>query len=175
MESGHGMGELEEVAIGGGEGVGGVEILGLVGEGELHLEHPRHLLLGGVAVAGDVLLYDGRFVLGERDVAAHGGGYGYTLGSSEFEHRLYVLAEEGCLDGEVVGVVGVDDGDDIVEDGTDALVVVVDFLEVEDVHGHERGPVVADGENAVAHDEGTGVDAEYNVVHYADRVNVIVW
>ena len=41
---------------------------------------------------------------------------GYALRTSEFEHRLYVLAEERCLDGEFVGQVRRDYACDTLED-----------------------------------------------------------
>ena len=157
---GKGVGELHVAGVGDGEGVGGVEVLGCVVEAEDGAEDGCDLFFGGVAVAGDYLLDDGRFVLGVAEVATHGGGNGHSLGAAELEHRLHVLAEEGSLDGEVVRMEGVDDADGGVEDAADTVFDVGDVAEVEDIHSKYFGCAFVGIEEAVAEDAGTGVDAK---------------
>jgi len=146
--------------VGDSECVGGVEVVGEVVESEDGTEDGGDLFLGGVAVAGDVLFDDGGFVFGDREVSGDGSGDGYALGATELKHGLYVFAEEGGLDGEVVGVEGVDDAGGGEEDVSDAEVEFWNFLEVEDIHGLDCRSGAVGVEEAVAQNLGAGVDAE---------------
>ena len=107
-----------------------------------------------------MLFDDGGFVFGDGEVAADGGGDGDALCTAELEHGLDVFAEEGGFDGEVVGVGGVDDAEGGFEDASYAEVEFRYFFQVEHVHGDHRRLRAVGVEEAVAEDEGAGVDAE---------------
>ena len=95
VEVGEWAGELEVAGVGDGEGVGCVEVAGSVVEEEDGSEYGGYLFFCGVAVAGDELFDECGLVFGIGDVAVDGGGDGYALSAAEFEHGLYVFAEEG--------------------------------------------------------------------------------
>lgn len=153
--------------VGDGKGIGSVEVFGGLVETEDRLEDGSDLLFGGVAIAGDVLFDDGRFVFGEGYVSRDGGGDGYPLSAPEFQHGLDVFPEEGSLDGEVVGMETVDDADGAFVDLSDALVEVGDTLEVQHVHDDDSRGSGFGVEQTVSEDLCAGVDAEDE--HYLMR------
>lgn len=157
-----GLAHLDEVAVGGTEGIGGIELYVHVlgGDVEHALEHASHLLFGGGAVAGDGHLDFSWFVFGDGDVAHDGGCDGHPLGATEFEHGLYVLAVEGCFDGHFVGLVGVDDGGDALEDFAQTEVVALVFFQFYHAHGHEGGFVACHTQYAITHHVGAGIDSK---------------
>ena len=157
-----GLAHLDEVAVGGSEGIGGVElhVHVFLGDVEHALQHAGYLFFGGGAVAGDGHLDFARLVFGDGDVAHDGGCDGYALGAAELEHGLHVLAEEGGFDGHFVGLVGVDDGGDALEDFAQTQVVAFVFLEHDDAHGHEFGFVAFRLQDSVSHDVGAGVNSQ---------------
>lgn len=65
------------------------------------LQHHPHLLLVGIAVAGDGLLYFFGRVLGNGDSFFHCCSNGYALRPSQLQHALYILAKERCLNGKL--------------------------------------------------------------------------
>ena len=113
-----GLAHLDEVTVGGTKGIGGVELHVHVffGDVEHSLQHAGYLLFGCAAVASDGHLDFAGLVFGDGNVAHDGGGDGYSLGAAQLEHGLDVLSEEGGLDGHLVGMVGVDDAGDALED-----------------------------------------------------------
>ena len=162
--AGHGRVGLEEVAVGRGEGVGGVHEVAHLrgGDAEHAAEHVAHLLLAGAAVAGDGHLYLQRGVFRDGDVAAQGGRYGHALGAPQLEHRLHVFPEEGGFDGHLVGQEPFDDAGHAVVYVLELEICVLALAQVDDAHRHERRPVARDAQQAVAHDVRARVDAQYD-------------
>lgn len=152
--------EGEEVAVGDGERIGGVEEFGDVGEGEHTLQHLRYLLFGGGAVAC-YGLFDARGgVFCDGHAVGEGGSHANSLRTSEFEHCLYVFAAERGLDGEFVGFELVDDDVYAVEDAFETRVVVGDACHLDGAEDDDGGVVAFDVEEGVSHDVSTRVDAE---------------
>ena len=106
--------------VGYGKGIGGVEVARGVFKEKDGTEDGGDLLFAGVTIACDVLFDDRGLVFSDGEVAGDGSSNGDTLGTSEFEHGLDILAEEGSFDGEVVGMEGVDDAESGFKDFPDA-------------------------------------------------------
>lgn len=151
--------------IGHGQGIGSVEVFRFVGIVDYSPQHRGHLLLRGVAVAGNRLLDGSRFIFRKGDVSAHGSRYGHPLGASQLKHRLDVLAEEGSLNGEMVGMIHIDEAERRVKYVSYAEIKLRDFLQIEHVHQHKRRLAILNREEAIAQNLGSWVDAEYNLLH----------
>ena len=119
-----GASHLEVMAIGGTEGVGSVEeVRHLLLVNMKHAtQHVGHLLLTCRTVARDGHLDLCGGIFGDGHLPTHGCSHGHTLCTAQLKHRLYVLAEEGGLDGELVGQIGVDDASHTFEDTTELKV-----------------------------------------------------
>ena len=156
-----GASHLHEVAVGSTQGVAGVhELSHLLGVDMQHsLQHTRHLFLRCRPVAGDGHLDFHRCVFVDRYAVLDGGGDGYTLRPSQFEHRLHVLSEEGCFDGHLVGQVCIDDAGHAFEDMSQFQVGILELPQVDDAHAHHLGLGAHDAQHTVAHDVGARVDA----------------
>ena len=150
------------MAIGGGEGVGGIEEGHTLCRVEMqHLaEHSCHLLHRGRAVARDGLLDLERRVFVDGHVAADGGGNGNALRTPQFEHALHVLAEEGSLDGQFVGQELLQKLGDLLVDAPEFEVNVLAAAQVDDTHGFHLHAPALNVQHAVAQHVGAGVDAE---------------
>ena len=157
-----GFAHLDEVAVGGTEGIGGIElhVHVFLGNMEHALEHACHLFFGGGTVACNCHLDFAGFVFGDGYVAHDGSGDGYTLSTPKFEHGLYVLAKEGGFDCQFVGVVGINDGSDALENFAQTEIVAGVFFEFDDTHSQKFGFVAHDTQYAIAHHIGAGVNAE---------------
>lgn len=162
-----GFAHLDEMAVGGSKGIGSVALdVHVAGIDFQHsLEHPCHLLLGGRTVAGDGNLNLFGLVFGDGNVAHDGCGDGYALRTSELEHRLHILAVEGCFDSHFVGFVGVDDAGDALEDFSQPEVVALIFLEFDDTHGDELSFVAYGAQHSIAHDLGARVNAQNDFLY----------
>ena len=94
-----------------------------------------------------------------------GGGDGCSLGAPELQHRLHVLAEEGCLDGHLVGQVTVDDAGDALEDVSEFQVTVSKLPQVDDTHRYHLRLAVLHLQQPVAHQVRSRVYAQYDFLH----------
>ena len=97
-------------------------------------------------------------------VAVNGGGDGHTLRTPQLEHRLHVLAEEGGLDGHLVGQVALYDAGHTLEDVPQPEVGVVHLPEVYHPHGHHAHGLSRHAYHPVAHHIGAGVYAQYHAL-----------
>lgn len=160
LQVGDGVGKMEVAGVGDGECVGGVEVFGGLLETEDRLKDGGYLLFGSVAVTGDMLFDDRGFIFGDGEVAGDGSSDGYALGTAKFEHGLNVFAEEGCFDGEVVGVEGVDEAGGGEEYLSYAEVEFRYFLKVKDIHGDDVGSGAVGVKDGVSENLGAWIDAE---------------
>ena len=94
-----------------------------------------------------------------------GSSDGYTLSAPQFEHRLYVLAIEGCLDGYLVGQVSIDDARHSFVDMSEFEVGIAHLAHIDNAHRHHLRLLAYDLQYAVAHDVASGVDAHYDFLH----------
>ena len=149
------------VAESGCEAVGGVKFAGhlILRDLQVALYHACDLLLGGSAVAGDGLLDTHRDVFGDGDIAREGCRHRHTLGAAELEHTLDVLPEEGGFDSQLVRVEFIDEALHPLEDALEAEVMVLVLAEADDPESQETCLLPTDLDEAVAHDDGPGVDA----------------
>ena len=91
---------------------------------------------------------------------ADGGRYGHSLRPAELQHRLHVLAEEGRLDGQFVGMVGVDDTRHTLVDAAKADVGIALAAHIDHTHDDQFRLVAPDVEQAVAHHVRARIDAK---------------
>ena len=91
------------------------------------LQHTCHLLFRCLPSASDGHFDFKRSIFVYRDVAMYGGGNGYTLRTTQFEHRLHILSEKGCFDGKFVGQIGIDDSGNAFKDVAQAEIMVSKF------------------------------------------------
>ena len=152
------------MAEGGREAVRSVELARHIGLGNLEvaLQHARDLLLGGRTAARDGLLDTHRDVLGDREVTRQRRGHSYALRTAELEHTLDVLPEEGGFDGELIGVELIHEREHTVVDPLEAQVVILVLVELDDAHGQQPRLLPTHHDQAVAHHDGTWVDAHDN-------------
>ena len=98
----YGESELQEMAVGDGERIRGVQFLGhlFVGYVQETLEHAGNLLFGRVSVAGNRHFdFHGR-VLVNRHIFRQRRGYRHALRMDNLNHGLRVLVHKLRLDGE---------------------------------------------------------------------------
>lgn len=154
---------LHEVTVSSGQGICSVHELWhlLLVEMEHSLQHSRYLFLACRAVACDGHLDFHWSILVYGHGVMYGGGNGYALCPSEFQHGLYVLAEEGSLDGHLVGQVLVYDTCHSLEYPTQSDVWVAELSQVNDSHSYHLSLVARSLDDTIAHDVGSWVDAQY--------------
>ena len=149
------------VTIGCAKGIGGVHIgeHGLLRNVQEALQHTRHLLFAGTAVARDGLLDFQRGVLVDGHIATDGCGDGHSLRASEFEHTLHVLTAEGGLDGQFVGQVFLNDTAHALVDSSEFEIAISAFPQVDDAHRQHRHPLPLDLYSTIAQHIRAGVNA----------------
>ena len=137
-----------------GEGIGGVKKVWhlLLGDIEQTPQHLGHAFLCGGAVARYGLLDGERRILGDGYVAAECGGHGHSLGASELEHRLHVLAVEGGLDGKL------NKTRHPLENTRQTPIMAFEFVELYHTHHHNLGLFAVHAEHSIAHHIRAGIN-----------------
>lgn len=145
-----------------GQTIGGIKVLGQFLQAQKLLQHLGDLFLAGISVAGDGHFYFLGFVFGNRDLARQTGGHRYALCPSEFEHRLHVLAEKRCFNGNFVGMVGFNKFDGTLKNHLEFGVMVIVFAQHQFVELDEFHLFADDPDQAETHDGRSGVDTQYD-------------
>ena len=153
---------LNEVAIGSTKCIGGIKlhVHVLFFDMEHTLKHACHLFFRSRTISCDCHFDFAGFVFCDGNIAHDGGGDGYTLGTSKFEHRLYVFAEEGGFNSHFVGLVRIDDGGDALKYFAQTEIMTGIFLEFNDTHCHEFCLIALHAQHTIAHDVGARVNAK---------------
>ena len=152
------------MTVGSSQGIGSIHELAHVVVRNLQktLQHACHLFLRGRAIACKCHFDFHRGILVNGDTMAYGCSNGYALSSAQLQHRLHILAEEGCLDGHFVGQKGVDDTRDTLEDMTQLQITVIELSKVYDPHDNHLGLAIDHAQHTVAHNIGSRVNTQYN-------------
>ena len=150
------------MAIGCPQGIGGIHERAHLGIGNVQhaLQHIGHLLLAGLAVAGNGHLDFQRSVFRYRDVTAQGSDNGYPLSTSQFQHRLYVFPEKRRFDGQFVRQIGSDDSPHPFVNMFQLEVGVGTAPKVDYPQGEHLRPGTGYLQHTVSHNIGTWVNAQ---------------
>jgi len=156
------------VTVGGGKGIGGIHEAShlFIGNVQQALQHTGHLLLRCAAVASQSHFDFHGSIFVDGYAALDGCGDGHPLGTSQFQHRLHILAEERSLDGQFVGQVGVDDAGHALKDVPQLQVGISELPQVDDSHRHHVCLSVSHFQHAIAHDVRSRVNAHDDLVHF---------
>ncbi len=133
-----------------------------LGNGKLSLKHSRYLLLGCTSISGDGLLDLSRSIFHNRDFSAESSSNGNTLSSSQFEHRLNILAEEWGLNGKFIGMKAINEFCTPLVNPLKFQRVIVDFFEPENPHNHQIHFSSLHGDDTVSENVGARVNSQYD-------------
>ena len=97
------------------------------------------------------------------------GGNSRTLCATKFQHRLHILTKEGGLDSHLVGQVNIDDTSYALEDMTKFEIGIGKLAQIDNAHRHHLCLTVDNFQQAVAHEVGTRVDAQYDFLHIGHK------
>ena len=119
-----------------GEGIGGIQMLGVDVNPERLLDNQRHLLLGRRTVAADCLLGLSGSIFIHFGATGQRSGHSGSLSPSKLENNLGITAVERRLDGEVVRMMQIAKGAHFIKNDMQLLVYVIYPAKVENAHVH---------------------------------------
>ena len=90
----------------------------------------------------------------------HGCGDGYSLGPSQFQHALDILAEEWRFDREILGTEPVDQLGQFLVDQTQSFESVFPHRQFERSHFNQGDPVAGTQYQAITHHYRARIDAQ---------------
>lgn len=145
-----------------GKRIRGIEILWRGFQPENVSDHETDLLLRSRSASNDRTLHFAGRILCSWNLCIDGGQDRYTSGVAEFHGRLSVFAVERRLDGELVGVIALDDpaegGVDGLQPERHGLVAPIFY----DIHSQELECTVLLFNDSITGDKCAGINAEYD-------------
>ena len=142
------------MAVGGSQSVRGVHIRQHVFLADMEHtgQHACHLFFAGLPVSGDGHFDFERRIFGDGDVTMDSRCDSHPLCASQFQHALYVFAEERCFDGHFVRQVRLDDACHPFEYPAEFQVWTGIFAQVDDAHGFHDRLVSGHTQHAISHE-----------------------
>lgn len=125
-------------------------------------DHGRDLFLRSRTAAADCDLRLGRCILGNRDSAGRTGDYRRSLGSTQLQHRLGILAKEWGLYGHVRRLIHLDQLAYSSMDVRETLERIIDLAQVENSHGKIVRSLGINTDNPETQELGSGIYSEYD-------------
>ena len=126
------------------------------------LQHLPDLFLGRVSVAGNYLLDAPRRIFCHGYVVHHGRGDHYTLCTPQFQHTLYVLAEEGSFDGQFLGAMPRQDAGHQSIYCTQPVVHIGFAIQGDGIHLQHDGDIPGHLQNGITHNDTARINAQDN-------------
>ncbi len=155
------------------QGICRIEILGVKLDFESLLKHKGDLFLGGGSITAYRDFGLSRSILGNL-YSPHGcSRYGSTLGTSQFQDDLGVLAIERGFHSKFVRIVCFNEFSYSREDIGELLKRVLNLSEVEESHVEIVRPLTVHTNNPVTEYIGSGIDSKYDLFLAQGLVNIL--
>jgi len=125
-------------------------------------DHGRNLFLRSRTTAADCNLRLGRRILGNRDSAGRTGDYRRSLGSTQLQHRLGILAKEWSLYGHIRRLIYLDQLAYSRVNVRETLERIIDLAKIENSHREIVRSLGINTDNPETQELGSGIYSEYD-------------
>ncbi len=153
---------VEKMADRSGQTISRIEVFRKLFQAQKLLQHFRYLFFARISVSGNRHLDLFGLVFGDRDLARQTRGHRYSLGASEFQHRLDILAKKRGFDRDFVRVMRFYEFDRAFENHFQFCVVIVVFRQDQFVELHETHGFPDDFDKSETHDRRAWIDSQYD-------------